>query len=672
MGRYFGMARWISTSTVLGVVALLSFAAAPSAARDPSTGLVSSTSAANVQAACPAATPGNAQCFALRRTDIRSIPGSAMTPFTVPSGYGPADIQSAYNLPSATAGTGMTVAVVDAFDLPTAEADLAAYRTQYGLPACTVANACFQKVNQNGLTSPLPAPDAGWGTEIALDIDMVSAACPNCNILLVEANSNSYANLTTAVDTAASMGAMAVSNSYGGPEFSGQTSLDSHYNHPGVAVTVSTGDCGYDCSGNFIGVSWPASSPNVVAVGGTNLTHDASTRGWTESAWGVALSGQGAGSGCSLYESKPSWQHDASCTNCMNADVSAVADPATGVAVYDNGAWIVVGGTSASSPIIAGVYALAGLPGAGSYPASYLYADTADLYDVTSGNNNVWGSQIICPVTYYCNGVTGYDGPTGLGTPNGVHAFVDPTLTTHLGVSGFPNPTAPGASHTLTVTAKNAANSTATSYLGTVHFTSSDSAAVLPADYTFTAGDLGVHVFNVTLNTVGTRSVTATDTLTSSITGAQTGIVVGTVTRQPDGRIRLGTTGALVGDNIYNSTGLNQSQIGSAKRGKTITFTISAQNDGSAADHFTVLASGTASSAYTVTYFHGTTNITAAVVAGTYTTPSVKKTKAYVITVKVKVKSSATVGSSVSRLVTFTSVGDGTKQDVVGFTGKRS
>ena len=570
----------------------------------------------------------------------------------------------------------MTVAVVDAYDLPTAEADLAAYRTQYGLSPCTTANGCFRKVNQNGLTSPLPVADAGWGGEIALDIDMVSAACPKCSILLVEANDNSFLNLATSVDTAVALGAMAVSNSYGSAESFGGSAYDSHYNHPGVAVTVSTADCGYDCSGGYIGVSWPATSPNVVAVGGTALTHDGSARGWSESAWGLD-NYWGAGSGCSLYESKPSWQHDASCPNRMTADVSAVADPATGVAVYVNGAWYVYGGTSASSPIIAGVYALAGVPTAGSYPASFLYADTAHLYDVTSGTNDIWEPTIVCPFAYYCNGVPGYDGPTGLGTPNGVHAFVDPTLptlATHLGVSGFPSPTIAGVSHTVTVTAMDAADNTVTGYIGTVHFTSSDGAAVLPADYTFTAADLGTHQFDVTLNTAGTRSIGATDTATSTITGAQTGILVTTAgtTRQPDGRIRLGAAGALVGDNVYNTTGLNQSQIGSAKKRKTVTFTISVQNDGSVADTFTVLTSGPANSTYAITYFHGATNITAAVIAGTYTTPSVKKGKAYVITVQVKVKATATVGSSVSRLVTITSVGDGARQDAVGFTGKRT
>ena len=265
----------------------------------------------------------------------------------------------------------MTVAVVDAYDLPTAEADLAAYRTQYGLPSCTTANGCFHKVNQNGLTSPLPAANSGWGAEIALDIDMVSAACPNCNILLVEANDSGLVNLGTSVNTAVSLGAMAVSNSYGSAEFGGQSFYESYYDHPGVAVTVSTADCGYDCSGGSIGASFPASSPDVVAVGGTSLSRNSSTRGWTESAWGYPGSGQGAGSGCSASEPKPSWQSDSGCTNRTIADVSADADPNTGVAVFVGGSWFVYGGTSASSPFIAGVYALAGQPSGRKLPGEF-------------------------------------------------------------------------------------------------------------------------------------------------------------------------------------------------------------------------------------------------------------------------------------------------------------
>jgi subtilase family serine protease len=322
--------------------------------------------------------------------------------------------------------------VVDAYDLPTAEADLAVYRSYFGLPACTTANGCFRKVDQNGGIN-YPVANAGWGQEIALDIDMVSAVCPSCHILLVEASDNTSANLGAAVNKAVSLGAIAVSNSYGGPESIFEaTSLDPYYNHPGVAITAATGDCGYNCAGSpgntHNSVAYPASSPYVIAVGGTSLTRDASARGWTESAWGNADGG--AGSGCSAYEPKPSWQLDTGCTNRTEADVSAVADPETGVYGYENGSWYEFGGTSAASPIIAATFALAGSPAAGTYPASYLYADTADLNDVTSGNNDVtWGGTgYACTVTYLCNGVAGYDGPTGLGTPNGTGAFTVPAV----------------------------------------------------------------------------------------------------------------------------------------------------------------------------------------------------------------------------------------------------
>ncbi|MGD0863824.1 MAG: cell wall-binding repeat-containing protein, partial [Candidatus Limnocylindrales bacterium] len=361
---------------------------------------------------------------------------------------------------------------------------------------------------------------------------MVSAVCPNCHILLLEANDTTYANLGTAVDTAVSLGAIAVSNSYGGPESSGEsTYLDPYYNHPGVAITAATGDCGYNCAGVFGGtysnsVGYPAASPYVVAVGGTSLTPDTSARGWTESAWGDADGG--AGSGCSVYESKPSWQQDTGCANRTEADVSAVADPETGVWIYKNGYWYSVGGTSAASPIIASTFALAGAPAAGTYPASYLYGDTANLNDVIGGNNDVtWGGTVYaCTVTYLCNGVAGYDGPTGLGTPNGLGAFMAHGPATTLTLSGLPSPTVAGTAHNLTVTARDAYGNTATGYRGTVHFSSTDPAALLPADYTFTAADNGTHTFSVTLKTAGTRSVTATDTVSASISGTKSSIVV--------------------------------------------------------------------------------------------------------------------------------------------------
>jgi hypothetical protein len=351
---------------------------------------------------CATAAEGFARCHARVVTDAKGNP--AVTP--APNGYGPADLQAAYSLPSATAGAGNTFAIVDAYDHPYAESDLNTYRSAYGLPACTTANGCFRKVNQSGSATPLPRTNGGWAQEISLDIDMASATCPNCKILLVEASSNAFTDLAAAVDTAARLGASVISNSYGGSEFSseGSSTYDGHFNHPGIPTTVSSGDAGY-------GVEFPAASEYVTAVGGTSLTKSGSS--FSERAW------SGAGSGCSAYIAKPSWQTDSGCARRTVADVSAVADPNTGVAVYDSfkfrgaAGWMVFGGTSASAPIVAGAYALAGNGAAPSYP----YSHTSALHDVTSGSN---GS---CSVTYLCTAGPGFDGPTGLGTPNGVGAF---------------------------------------------------------------------------------------------------------------------------------------------------------------------------------------------------------------------------------------------------------
>jgi N-acetylneuraminic acid mutarotase len=346
-----------------------------------------------------------ARCFSVVRTSAdHQITPAADPP---PTALGPADIQDAYNLPDA--GSGQTVGIVDAFGNSHAEADLAQFRSYYGLPACTVASGCLTIVNQDGNTSPLPPDDPGWGLETSLDLDAVSSACPSCKILLVQGDDNSLDNLGIAVDTAVSLGAKYVSNSYGVPgEDPGELDFDHYYDHQGVAVTASTGD-----AGNV--TNWPATSDKVVAVGGTTLTSDSSPRGWSESAWADG------GSGCSPYEPKPDFQQGLS-TNCANraiADISADADPATGLAVFDTlgeGGWLQVGGTSLSSPLVAAMYALAGEPVAGTYPNSYPYADPGDLFDVTTGSDGGCGNVL-------CNAGPGWDGPTGLGTPNGVSAL---------------------------------------------------------------------------------------------------------------------------------------------------------------------------------------------------------------------------------------------------------
>jgi subtilase family serine protease len=459
-------------------------AAAPAVATTPAAG-----TAAHVKHLCAA--PANVHmmsCLALARTDVtqpHALLINAVSPQATPSGYGPTDLRSAYALP-ANGGAGATVAIVDAQDDPNAESDLAAYRAQYGLSACTTANGCFKKVDQNGGTS-YPTADSGWAGEISLDLDMVSAVAPAAHIILVEATSANMGDLGTSVNEAVALGAKYVSNSYGGSEDSTDTSSDSSYfNHPGVAITVSAGDSAY-------GAEYPAASKYVTSVGGTALSRASNTRGWSESVWSTS-STEGTGSGCSAYDAKPTWQTDTGCSKRAISDVSAVADPATGVAVYDSyqaTGWQVYGGTSASSPIIAGVYADAGTPGASDYPSKYPYQNTASLNDVTSGSN---GS---CSPSYLCTAGVGYDGPTGLGTPNGLAAFTS------------------GGSSTETVSVTNPGSKSGTVGTATsLQITGSDSAGKtlsytatgLPAGLTISTSGL----ISGTPTTAGTYSVTVT------------------------------------------------------------------------------------------------------------------------------------------------------------------
>lgn len=345
-----------------------------------------------------------ARCHSLLVTDAKGHVMSTQIGHPPVSGYSPANLRDAYKV-TGSGSSSTIVAIVDAYGYNNAESDLGVYRAQFGLPSCTTANGCFKKLNQNGVQGSYPQQNTGWAQESALDLDMASAMCPNCKIYLVEGNSATFGNLATSVNTAANVGAHAISNSYGGGE-SGSQSYESAYNHPGIAVTVSSGDSGY-------GVEFPASSPHVTAVGGTHLVTAANSRGWSETVW------SGAGSGCSAIYAKPSWQHDSGCSRRTVADVSAVADPNTGVAVYgptsrNRSGWLVFGGTSVAAPLIAGVYGVNG--GAVNYGQDP-YNNTGALFDVTSGSN---GS---CGGSYLCTGKVGYDGPTGLGTPNGSSAF---------------------------------------------------------------------------------------------------------------------------------------------------------------------------------------------------------------------------------------------------------
>jgi hypothetical protein len=440
-----------SAAVALGCVATLSAApaagaATPGSSLPPGVHEYHGPGGTTDQNVCSdAIAAGQARCFARVRTDSaaanakpsrgRHVGDSA----TLGNGgaYDPSYLQSAYNTPSATNGAGQTVAIVDAYDDPNAAADLSYYRSFFGLSACTTGNGCFTKVNQSGGTS-YPAANSSWGQETSLDLDMVSAICPNCKILLVEAQSASLADLGTAVDEAVALGANVVSNSYGGSEYASEVSDNaSYYDHPGVAVVVASGDSGY-------GAQFPAASPDVTAVGGTTLnqTSNTGTRQATETAW------SGAGSGCSAYEPKPTWQTDTGCSNRTIADVSAVADPNTGVWVYDtygNGGWSIFGGTSVATPIVGSLYALADNPSGGTtLPDAYPYSDPAGLNDVTSGSN---GS---CGGSYLCTAGVGYDGPTGLGTPNSTPAFsAGPTAPP-------PPPTVPGAPTNLSATPGNA------------------------------------------------------------------------------------------------------------------------------------------------------------------------------------------------------------------------
>jgi subtilase family serine protease len=439
------MRRYRRAAAVIGAAGAIaaSVAGASAAVAGPSalTGSVATVLSRTTEIlhSCGLPAAHHASCMAQERVRLLHLSNGQTRPqagTASTSGYRPTDLQAAYALtPYLSGGATQTVAVVDAYNDPTAAADLATYRSQQGLSplqACPT-HPCFQQVNESGQTSPLPSTDTGWAQEESLDLDMVSAICPNCNIILVEASSATDTDLATAVNTAASMGANEISNSYGGSESSSETSgLDlTAYNHPGIAITASAGDSGY-------GVEFPAAAEYVTAVGGTSLTRTSGGRGWTETVWGskggFLTSASGTGSGCSAYVTKPSWQKDTGCAKRTVADVSAVADPNTGVAVYDSTAngsqvgWQQFGGTSVSSPIIASIYALAGGEPSGYSGAQFAYSNKSHLNDVTSGANGsctggLFGFGGNSAKAYLCTGEVGYDGPTGLGTPNGILAF---------------------------------------------------------------------------------------------------------------------------------------------------------------------------------------------------------------------------------------------------------
>jgi hypothetical protein len=466
-----------------------------------------------IRAACPPPSVGRAGCLALQLVPLSAQAKAHNTPIGIQRAAGvapathspalgdfglrPADIRAAYELPESATGE-QTIALIDAYNDPTAEADLATYSTTFGLPECTTANGCFKKVGETGLEGVLPFPKTkaeletaeagaaaakeeaeaaiGWGAEISLDIESAHATCPNCHILLVEANTTSYVDLEKAEKTAENLGATELSNSWGGPEEGVTVGHDATgpFNDPKVVITASSGDNGFlgwdsEFEGESGFTNYPAASPHVVAVGGTRLTLGAESKWSSETVW----NGSGAsGGGCSIQFTAPAWQQSLanwSSIGCTNkrvvADVAADADPHSGIAVTDSSSaceteyaeggskhvvhWCTYGGTSLASPIVAAVFALAGGAGGVAYPAQTLYenrlAAPASLHDVTSGSNGecalgfnaktglssctpAESAAASCESAGSCLAGTGFDGPTGVGTPHGILGFV-PTAT---------------------------------------------------------------------------------------------------------------------------------------------------------------------------------------------------------------------------------------------------
>jgi hypothetical protein len=381
----------------------------------------SAASAGYRSPACATQKAGHVSCFLAYDPQTPTVRAAA-TGFNAgalagPTGWGAPDIQKAYKLPVSRSGG--TVALVEWYDTPKLETYLNVYRKQYGLGSCTTANGCFRKVNQNGKASPLPQNGTGSGADLeaTLDVDMVSAVCPKCHILVVEANSPAFSDVAAAENTAARLGAVAISNSYGARETGYSQAYASAYNHPGHTIVASSGDTGWG------GASFPANLTTVTAVGGTQLSKTSNSRGYSEVVWNTPGLGA-ASSGCSAYVAKPKWQHDKSCPGRTVADVSALA---YNVAIYNTDwakdGWLPVAETSAASPIVAGIYALAGnatkvMPGSE-------YAHPSAYFDVTTGNNDWWNQAHgkSCDYTYLCVAKPGYDAPTGLGTPNGITGF---------------------------------------------------------------------------------------------------------------------------------------------------------------------------------------------------------------------------------------------------------
>jgi hypothetical protein len=409
----------VAAAAALGAAVLAG--AAPAAASPATTRAASASqtrtgsSTGFLRPGCAAQHPGQESCFLLYRPQAAvnaaikaGLAGAAVSP----AGLTPRQLQSAYRLP-ASRRSRQTVAVSIAFDTPRLAQFLAAYRSHFKLPPCTVASGCLRIVNEHGKASPLPQSGVGtgWDLEATLDVSMISAACPHCKIIVVEANGPDDASLAVTENTAARLGAGVISNSYGSRENGFALAYARSYEHPGHAVVVSSGDFGFGPA-NF-----PADLANVTAVGGTQLSRARNSRGWTERVWNQPSVSGAAASGCSAYVAKPSWQRDPHCPGRTVADVAAVA---TDVPIYnkDYGGWVTVAGTSIAAPLIAGVYGLAGDRAA--FRPQNLYHYHWRLFDVTAGTNALFGTpSATCGNDYLCVARKGFDGPTGLGTPDG-------------------------------------------------------------------------------------------------------------------------------------------------------------------------------------------------------------------------------------------------------------
>jgi hypothetical protein len=357
------------------------------------------------------------------------------------TGWAPSDYVTAYNIPTSPTGAGEIVAIVDACSEHTIVADLAAYRAAYGLgdlPGCgadggaegavpTPGGArCFGVVSQRG-GSDLPPPDSQWAGEIALDVEMVSLACPACSILLVEADTPNSWDLGPAVNEAVALGASAVSNSYGAPEdpndpfgpLYSDGAYAADYEHPGVLIAVASGDGNYDNEdtqgATTLVPSFPSTVPSVLSVGGTSLASGGASSargGYSETVW--SNFSFGTTSGCSSEFARPAFQDaidTGSCNARADVDVAASAEL---VSTYMGGGWLEENGTSCASPFVAALFTRLGLA---SQANAYFYARSSQFYDVSDGSKNDPKGK--CTDAVMCTALAGWDGPTGWGTPNG-------------------------------------------------------------------------------------------------------------------------------------------------------------------------------------------------------------------------------------------------------------